>query len=125
MPEQETQNDQSAGMDHAVVKRLVSQLRTEEPPRKEGCVLAVFESPKDWTGYDSRADLYAVISCELADGGLIVYGYSKRRKEWSANWSSRHVVRHFVDAMYSIRRANTIHEISAIVDEKLNGFKYV
>ena len=109
----------SNSVDHIVV-RLLEQLSDEY------FVLAAFEpTADDYTGHDDKADVYAIVSNLEADGGCMIYGFSKRRDEWVANWSCRHAVRYLLDTISLIRAGWSIHDVSETINRRMNGHRYV
>lgn len=84
-------------------------------------IVSVFTSSKS-SSTDDMADLYAIVTSQEADGGLILYGYSERREEWVANWSARHAMRHLLTALLDIQRCSTIGEVASVLRRVLNGY---
>lgn len=84
-------------------------------------IVSVFKSTKT-RPTDDMADLYAIVTSQEADGGLILYGYSERREEWVANWSARHAMRHLLTALLDIQRCSTIGEVASVLSHVLNGY---
>lgn len=88
---------------------------------EDDVLVSVFESNhEDGRKTSDKADLYAVVGVESAIGGVVVYGYHAGRNEWIANWSSRHVVRHLIDAFYDVKNATSIQEVASIVGKTIN-----
>lgn len=88
---------------------------------EDDVLVTVFESNyDDGRKTSDKADLYAVVGAESAIGGVVVYGYHAKRDEWLANWSSRHVVRHLIDAIYDVKNATSIQDVAAIVKTTIN-----
>ena len=70
------------------------------------------------------ADVYAIVACSQADGGLIVYGYRHSTDEWIANWSARHVIQHLLEIVRAVGRQETIEHVAEVVAGCLNGHEY-
>lgn len=100
------------------IERLKPQLANDET------IVCVFSSDKNWTGVDDKADLYALVRTDLADGGVILYGYSECRGEWLANWSARHAMRYLLDSLFAVNRSVTMTEVSSVVRDTINGYNF-
>lgn len=83
-------------------------------------LVSVFTSTKT-RPTDDMADLYAIVTSQAADGGLILYGYSERRQEWLANWSARHAMRHLLNAILDIDKCTRMTDVASAVRCVLNG----